>query len=78
MGSVLLHCLEFSCPNLLFVCCLNLLGPCVTYFFASVGSLCGSLKNIYLFSVPYFRMACDHGNSFICLEELEIEGGTGY
>ena len=21
------------------------------------------------FSVPYFGLACDHGNSFLCLEE---------
>ena len=23
----------------------------------------------YFFSVRYFRLACDHGNSFLCLEE---------
>ena len=26
------------------------------------------------FSVPYFGLACDHGNSFLCLEEEEREG----
>ena len=26
--------------------------------------------NLYrYFSVPYFGLACDHGNSFLCLEE---------
>ena len=24
---------------------------------------------LFYFSVPYFGLACDHGNSFICLEE---------
>ena len=56
MGSDLF--LGFSCPNLLFVF-LNL----VTYFFASVGTFSGSL--FFIFSVPYFGLACDHGNSFL-------------
>ena len=25
-------------------------------------------------SVPYFGLACGHGNSFLCLEEYEREG----
>ena len=24
---------------------------------------------LFYFSVPYFGLACDHGNSFLCLEE---------
>ena len=36
-------------------------GPCLFYF-------------LYYFSVPYFGLACDHENSFLCLEELEREG----
>ena len=28
----------------------------------------------YLFPVPYFELACDHGNSSLCLEESEREG----
>ena len=27
-----------------------------------------------LISVPYFGLACGHGNSFLCLEEYEREG----
>ena len=39
-------------------------------FLASVGLSLG-LFNLFLpyFSVPYFGLACDHGNSFLCLEE---------
>ena len=29
---------------------------------------------LFYFSVPYFGLACDHGNSFLCLEEQEREG----
>ena len=25
--------------------------------------------SLFYFSVPYFGLACDHGNSFLCLEE---------
>ena len=27
-----------------------------------------------IFSVPHFGLACDHGHSFLCLEEEEREG----
>ena len=37
-------------------------------FLASVGTFSGFLFYFY-FSVPYFGLACDHGNSFLCLEE---------
>ena len=37
-------------------------------FLASVGLSLG-LFYFILFSVPYFGLACDHGNSFLCLEE---------
>ena len=32
------------------------------------------INNNSYFSVPYFGLACDHGNSFLCLEEYEREG----
>ena len=38
-------------------------------FVASVGTFSGSFLILSLFSVPYFGLACDHGNSFLCLEE---------
>ena len=40
-------------------------------FLASVGTFSGSFLFYFLlyFSVPYFGLACDHGNSFLCLEE---------
>ena len=60
--------LGFSCPNLLLVF-LNLLflGTCYI-FFGSAGTFSGSF--IYLFFCTLFWViACDHGNSFLCLEE---------
>ena len=39
-------------------------------FLASVGTFSGSFFTFYfIFSVPYFGLACDHGFSFLCLEE---------
>ena len=63
MGST--SFLEFSYPNLLLVF-LNLYN----IFLASVDFLvfCFCFFSRY-FSVPYFGLACDHGNSFLCLEE---------
>ena len=60
----------FSYPNLLLVfsevvICRNLHH----IFLASVGTFSGSFYFIVLFSVPYFGLACDHGNSFLCLKE---------
>ena len=66
MGSTFF--LGFSCPNLLLVF-LNLLflGTNLYHIFlASVGTFS---VFIFHFSVPYFGLACDHGNSFLCLEE---------
>ena len=61
--------LEFSSPNLLLVF-LNLLflGTCYIYF-----RKCWDFLWIFYFivSVPYFGLACDHGNSFLCLEEYQ-------
>ena len=62
--------LGFSYPNLLLVF-LNLLflGTCIIIFSQMLGlSLCIFLFYRY-FSVPYFGLACDHGNSFLCLEQ---------
>ena len=63
MGST--SFLGFSCPylllvflNLLFVIFRNLYN----IFLASVGTFS-------YFSVPYFGLACDHGNLFLCLEK---------
>ena len=38
-------------------------------FLASVGTFSGSFLFYFYFSVPYFGLACDHGNSFLCLKE---------
>ena len=39
-------------------------------FLASVGLSLGLFYFIlFFYTVPYFRLACDHGNSFLCLEE---------
>ena len=64
--------LGFSYPNLLLVF-LNLLffRNLCHIFVASVGTFSGSFL-FYLFryfSVPYFGLDSDHGNSFLCLEE---------
>ena len=69
MGST--SFLGFSYPNLLLVF-LNLLFFRNLYhiFVASVGTFSGSFLLFYrYFSVLYFGLAYDHGNSFLCLEE---------
>ena len=70
MGST--SFLGFSYPNLLLVF-LNLLFFRNLYhiFVASVGTFSGSFFFFFYryFSGPYFGLACDHGNSFFCLEE---------
>ena len=68
MGST--SFLGFSSPNLnLLVIFLNLLflGTCCIFF-----RKCWDFRWVfnYLFSVPYFGLACDYGNSLLCLEEL--------
>ena len=68
MGSA--SFLGFSYPYLLLVF-LNLLflGTCII-FFSQVLGLSLSLFYFYsYFSVHYFGLACDHENSFLCLEE---------
>ena len=67
MGST--SFLGFSYPNLLLVF-LNLL------FFRNLSYFCRKCWDFLwvfffsrYFSVPYFGLACDHGNSFLCLEE---------
>ena len=69
MGST--SFLFFSYPNLLLV-----FSEPVSFrnlyhaFLASVGlSLGFFFFFFFFFSVPYFGLACDHGNSFLCLEE---------
>ena len=67
MGST--SFLGFSYPNLLLV----FFKP-VTFrnlyhiFLASVGTLSGSFLFYLYFPVPYFGLACDHGNSFLALK----------
>ena len=59
----------FSYPNLLLVF-LNLLflGTCIICF-SHVLDFLWVFFILFYFSVPYFGLACDHGNSFLCLEE---------
>ena len=67
MGSA--SCLEFSCPNMLLVfLSLLFLGTCIIFFSQVLGLSLG-LFILFYFSVPYFGLACGHGNSFLCLEE---------
>ena len=54
--------------NLLF------LGTCVIIFSQVWGLSLGIFLFHFYFSVPYFGLACDHENSFLCLEEYEREG----
>ena len=50
--------------NLLF------LGTCIICFSQVLDFLWVFFILFYFyFSVPYFGLACDHGNSFLCLEE---------
>ena len=64
--------LGFSYPNLLLVFSEPAIFRNLHHIFlASVGTFSGSFFILFLFyfSVPYFGLACDHGNSFLCLEE---------
>ena len=69
MGSILPF-LGFSYPNLLLVF-LNLLflGTCIIYVSQQVLDFLWVFFILFYFSLPYFGLACDHGNSFLCLEE---------
>ena len=68
MGST--SFLRFSYPNLLHVF-LNLLflGTCIIFYSQVLGLSLGLFLFYRYFSVPYFGLACDHGNSFLCPEE---------
>ena len=68
MGST--SFLGFSYPNLLLVF-LNLLflGTRIIFFSQVLDFLSVFFLFLPYFSVPYFGLACDHGNSFLCLEE---------
>ena len=68
MGST--SFLGFSYPNLLLYF-LNLLflETCIIFFSQVLGLSSGSFYFYRYFSVPYFGLACDHGNSFLRLEE---------
>ena len=60
----------FSYPNpLLFFFNLLFLGTCIIFFSQVLGLSLGLFLFYFIFSVPYFGLACDHGNSFLCLEE---------
>ena len=76
MGST--SFLGFSYPNLLLVF-LNLLflGTCIIFFSQVLDFFRVFFYCHRYFSVPYFGLACDHGNSFLCLEESKKEKGTG-
>ena len=67
----------FSFPNLLLVF-LNLLflGTCVIFFSQLLDFLCFYFLFLPYFSVPYFGLACDHGNSFFFALSKK-EKGTG-
>ena len=67
MGST--SFLGFSYPNLLLVFSeLVIFRNLYHIFLASIGTFSGSFF-FFFFLVPYFGLACDHGNSFLCLEE---------
>ena len=72
MGST--SFLGFSYPNLPLVF-LNLLflGSCLIFFSQVLGLSLGLFYFYRYFSVPYFGLACDHGNSFLCLEEVRTD-----
>ena len=76
MGST--SFLGFSYPNLLLVF-LNLLflGTCIICFSQVLGLSLGLFYFYRHLSVPYFGLACDHGNSFLCLEEYLVRKRKG-
>ena len=63
--------LGLSCPNLLlvFLNYLLFLGTCIIFFSQVLGLSLGFILFYFYFSAPYFGLARDHGNSFLCLEE---------
>ena len=64
MGST--SFLGFFCPNLLLLIYINIYIRNLFHIFSQVLGL--SLSLVFYFCVPYFGLACDHGNSFLCLE----------
>ena len=70
MGST--SFLGFSYPDLLLVF-MNLLflGTCIIFLSQVLGLSLGLFFILFyrFVSVPHFGLACDHGNSFICLQE---------
>ena len=74
MGST--SFLGIFCPNLLVFSEPVIFRNLYHIFLASVGTFSGSFFIYFyfiLFYVPYFGLACDHGNSSFCLEEGERE-----
>ena len=68
MGST--SFLGFSYRNLLLLFSEHVLFRNLYHIFlASVGTFSGSFLFYFYFSIPYFGLACDHGNSFLYLEE---------
>ena len=68
MGST--SFLGFSYPKLLLVFSeLVIFRNLYHIFLASVGTSSGSFFYYFHFSLPYFGLACDHGNSFLSFEE---------
>ena len=71
MGSTFF--LGFSYPNLLLVFSEPVIFrnlPGISYFSRKCWDFLWVFILFYLYSfVPYFGLACDHGNSFLCLEE---------
>ena len=61
----------FSYPNLLVFLNLSFLGTCIIFFSQVFNFFWVFFLNYFYryFFVPYFGLACDHGNSFLCLEE---------
>ena len=68
MGST--SFLGFSYPNLLLVFSEPVIfRNLYRIFVASVGAFSGSFYFFRYFSVPYVELACDHGYSFLYLQE---------
>ena len=69
MGST--SFLGFSYPNLLLIFSEPVIFRNLYHIFpaSSVETFPGSFLIYFYFSVPYFGLACEHGNSFLCLEE---------
>ena len=60
--------LGFSCPSLLFVFLKLLFLRTCYIFFREYWDFLWVFIFFSCFCAPYFGLACDHGNSFLCLE----------